>query len=206
MIPISLSYILTTNFVPQDTSSDEVTLSFEDGTFVTANLLVACDGIHSQTRAQFITDKPRYSGRIAYRGLLPLSAVESFWPFSSYAISWLAPNKHFLVFPISQNKTINVVAFVSKPLDALDDLKESWTSSAPREDLAREFEGWDPVLGKLIDCMEPFPGKWRLNDRELLSQWSFMDGKVVLLGDAAHAMLPHQGTLFSELFIYSARN
>jgi salicylate hydroxylase len=86
-----------------------------------------------------------------------------------------------------------VVAFVSKPLDALDDLKESWTSSAPREDLAREFEGWDPVLGKLIECMEPTPGKWRLNDREPLSQWSFMDGKVVLLGDAAHAMLPHQG-------------
>jgi salicylate hydroxylase len=48
--------------------------------------------------------------------------------------------------------------------------------------------------------MEPFPGKWRLNDRELLSQWSFMNGKVVLLGDAAHAMLPHQGTLFLPTF------
>jgi salicylate hydroxylase len=197
--------LLTADFVFQGTSSIEVTVSFENGTPVTANLIVACDGIHSQTRAQLITDEPRYSGRIAYRGLLPLSAAESFWPFSSYAISWLAPNKHFLAFPISQNKTINVVAFVSKPLKELDDLKESWTSSAPLEDLAREFEGWDPVLGKLIDCMEPSPGKWRLNDRELLSQWSFMDGKVVLLGDAAHAMLPHQGTPSSpERCIHSA--
>lgn len=89
---------------------------------------------------------------------------------------------------------INVVAFVTKSFDDLDGLKESWTSSAEREDLAREFEGWDPVLGKLIQCMEPSPGKWRLNDREPLSQWSFMDGKIVLLGDAAHAMLPHQGS------------
>ncbi|KIM76102.1 hypothetical protein PILCRDRAFT_45953, partial [Piloderma croceum F 1598] len=151
-----------------------VTVSFEDGTPVTANLIVACDGIHSQTRAQFIADEPRYSGRIAYRGLLPLSSAESFWPFSSYAISWLAPNKHLLAFPINE-------------------MKESWMRSAPLEDLAREFEGWDHVLGKLIDGMEPFPGKWRLNDRKLSSQWSFMDGKVVLLRDAAHAMLPHQG-------------
>lgn len=187
-------------YPPQDAGPDEVIVNFEDGTSATVNLIVAADGIHSQTRAQFITDKPRYSGRIAYRGLLPLASTESFWPFPSYAISWLAPNKHFLAFPINQNKTINIVAFISKPLEELDDLRESWTSSAPREDLAREFEGWDPVLGKLIQCMEPMVGKWRLNDRELLSQWSFIDGKVVLLGDAAHAMLPHQGTVISPSF------
>lgn len=87
-----------------------------------------------------------------------------------------------------------MVAFVSKSFDDLGDLKESWSSSAPRADLAREFEGWDPVLGKLIECMGPTPAKCRLNDRELLSQWCFMDGKIVLLGDAAHAMLPHQGS------------
>jgi salicylate hydroxylase len=161
-------------------------------------MLVGCDGIHSNIRKQFTADDhPRYSGRIAYRGLLPLKDAEAFWPFDSFAVSWLARDKHFLVFPISQNTMLNVVAFISKPEDQLGDLKESWTSSAPREELAREYAGWDPTVGKIIDCMDPNPGKWRLNDRELLSQWTFLGGKVVLMGDAAHAMLPHQGILLS---------
>ena len=154
---------------------------------------MGCDGIHSQIRARFVPDHPRYSGRIAYRGLLKLKDAEAFWPFNSYAVSWLAKDKHFLVFPISQNKTLNVVAFVTKSLEELGDLKESWTSSAPRADLEKEYEGWDPTVEKIIKCMKPNPGKWRLNDRELIPQWTFMEGKTVLLGDAAHAMLPHQG-------------
>ncbi len=177
-----------------------LTLSFSDSTSHPHpfNLIVGADGIHSQLRSLLdtrgIQDHPRYSGRIAYRGLLPLPSTKSFWPFRSYAISWLAPGKHFLVFPISQNRTLNVVAFVTRPLEELNDLRESWTSYALREELAAEYEGWDPTVGKIIAAMEPMVGKWRLNDRELLPQWSFLDGRVVLLGDAAHAMLPHQGS------------
>lgn len=157
-------------------------------------MLVGCDGIHSTVRSQFAADgHPRYSGRIAYRGLLPIADTASFWPFSSYAVSWLARDKHFLVFPVSQNRTLNVVAFITKPESELSDLKESWTSSAPREELAREYAGWDETVVKIIGCMDPMPGKWRLNDRDLLDEWTFLGGKVVLMGDAAHAMLPHQG-------------
>ena len=154
---------------------------------------MGADGIHSVIRGQFKPDLPRYSGRICYRGLLPLKDVQSFWPFDSYAVSWLAPYKHFLVFPISRNKTLNVVAFVAKPQAELDGLKESWSSFAPRSDLEKEYEGWDETVLKTIRCMGERPAKWKLNDRELLSQWTYMGGKVVLLGDAAHAMLPHQG-------------
>ena len=155
--------------------------------------MIACDGIHSTIRSQFNVDKPRYSGRIAYRGLLPLSAISANWPYPTYAVSWLAPDKHFLVFPISRNQTLNVVAFVTKPESELGALKESWTSSAPRVELEREYDGWEPTVGAVIREMEARPGKWRLNDRELLERWTYCDGKVVLAGDAAHAMLPHQG-------------
>ncbi|KIW91094.1 uncharacterized protein Z519_07988 [Cladophialophora bantiana CBS 173.52] len=174
----------------------EVAIYFANATnpMETANLVIACDGIHSTIRSQFALDKPRYSGRIAYRGLLPLSAISDKWPYPSYAVSWLAPDKHFLVFPISQNKTLNVVAFVTKPENELGDLKESWTSSAPRRELESEYAGWEPTVGAVIQEMEAWPGKWRLNDRELLEQWTYLNGKVVLAGDAAHAMLPHQGS------------
>ena len=172
---------------------DQVTVGFEDGTDATADLVIGADGIHSLIRAQFKPDLPRYSGRICYRGLVPLKEIEGFWPFESYAVSWLAPNKHFLVFPISQNKTLNIVAFVSKSQAELDGLKESWSSYAPRSDLEKEYQGWDETVTKTIRCMPDNPAKWKLNDRELLSQWTYLNGKVVLLGDAAHAMLPHQG-------------
>jgi salicylate hydroxylase len=122
-----------------------------------------------------------------------LSAVSSSWPFPSYAISWVGPSKHFLVFPISRNQTLNVVAFVGKAEQALGDLKESWTSSVDRSELEAEFAGWDPTLTHLIGHMDQRVGKWKINDRDLLEKWVYLDGKVVLLGDAAHAMLPHQG-------------
>jgi salicylate hydroxylase len=176
----------------------KASVRFADGTTVSADLIIAADGIHSSIRAQLAQgiDTPvHYSGRIAYRGLLPMTAIAKDWPYESLSVSWLAPNKHFLVFPISNNKTLNVVAFVSKEESQLGDLKESWTSTAPRSDLEAEFAGWDPVVQKVIQAMGPRPSKWKLNDRELLGQWVFMGGKVVLSGDAAHAMLPHQGNI-----------
>jgi salicylate hydroxylase len=198
--PTHMNNSLTSHY--QD-NGDEVTIHFANITkpTATANLVLACDGIHSAIRSQFALDKPRYSGRIAYRGLLPLSAIHDRWPYPSYAVSWLARDKHFLVFPISRNQTLNVVAFVTKPETELGELKESWTSSAPREELEREYEGWEPMVGAIIREMQARPGKWRLNDRELLEDWTYFDGKVVLAGDAAHAMLPHQGLFPSPLYI-----
>lgn len=154
--------------------------------------MVACDGIHSTIRSQFAVDKPTYSGRIAYRGVLPLSNATE-WPYPSLTVSWLAPDKHLLIFPISQNRLLNVVAFVTKAESELGGLKESWKSSAPREDLEKEYEGWTENVTNIIQGMDKVVSKWKLNDRELLSEWCYMGGKVVLSGDAAHAMLPHQG-------------
>ncbi|RFU30512.1 hypothetical protein B7463_g5830, partial [Scytalidium lignicola] len=179
----------------EETNDKEVTITFEDTTTSTANLVVGADGIHSAIRSQFAPyDSPRYAGQIAYRGLLPLSAISTSWPFSSYAVSWVGPNKHLLIFPISRNKTLNVVAFVGKAEQDLGDLRESWTSSADKSELEAEFVGWDSTLTHLIGHMDQRVGKWKINDRELLEKWVYLDGKVVLLGDAAHAMLPHQGS------------
>ncbi len=80
-------------------------MQFADGTEASANLVIGCDGIHSAVRSQFLVDKPVYSGRIAFRGIIPMSAVADDWPYSSWTMSWLAPGKHFLAFGMSREQT-----------------------------------------------------------------------------------------------------
>jgi salicylate hydroxylase len=157
--------------------------------------VIGCDGIHSVVRSQFVVDKPVYSGHIALRGVIPASAVADNWPYSSWTMSWLAPNKHFLAFGMSANRLINVVAFVARPESELHGLTESWKSETPRETIEREYAGWCPMVQRIIQAMPPVISEWKINDREVLSQWVYMDGKVALSGDAAHAMLPNQGTI-----------
>lgn len=192
--------------IVDDVKGGKATVHFADGSSVAADLVIACDGIHSNVRRQLSKGNdlmPRYSGRVCYRGLLPMAAVQDDWPYDSFAISWLGPDRHFLVFPISQNKTLNVVAFVTKSEAELGDLKESWSSTAPRAEIEAEFAGWEETVQKVVRAMEPYPGKWKLNDRELLDQWVYMGGKVALSGDAAHAMLPHQGKKRLPPYLYT---
>jgi salicylate hydroxylase len=172
---------------------DELLIDFENGSNAKANLVIGCDGIHSATRAQFTTDNPDYSGRIAYRGLVPISEIEDWWGFPTYSVTWLGKNRHFLCFPISQNKTLNIVAFVAEKEENLGDLKESWTALGRREEVYEAFEGFEEKVQKLIGLMEEEPSKWLINDRKPLDQWVYLSGKAILLGDAAHAMTPHQG-------------
>jgi salicylate hydroxylase len=162
-----------------------VELHFADGTTTTADLVVGCDGIHSNIRSQFHSDNPKYSGRMCYRGLVPIKDLESWWPFESYSISWLGPDKHFLAFPISNNTLLNIVAFVYSDDDRT---QESWTATGHRSEVQREFESFDTTVRKTISFMNEFPSKWILNDRELLDQWVYGSGKIVLMGDAAHAV------------------
>lgn len=171
---------------------DTVTLHFADNTSYPADLVISADGIHSPIRAQFIHDTPMYSGQIAYRGVIPIKSLPN-WPLQSYSACWLAKHRHFLVFPISSNTELNIVAFVTKSEREIADVKESWTSTCDRKDVENDFEGFEQTVQEIIKLMPDQPSKWRINDREPLDRWHYMSGKVILLGDAAHAMLPHLG-------------
>ncbi|KAI7686817.1 hypothetical protein KC322_g12627 [Hortaea werneckii] len=88
---------------------------------------------------------------------------------------------------------LNVVAFVTKAASEVADVKESWTSICSKQDVLSDFDGFDEPAQQVLNLLPDEPSKWKLNDREPLNRWHYMDGKVILLGDAANAMLPHLG-------------
>lgn len=140
-------------------------------------------------------DDARYGDMIVYRGLCPIADIEQDWPHPTYATLSVAPGKHFLTFPISNNKTLNVVGFVTTPWEKIDqeNAKESWTLGGDKDDIRHEYRDFSPAVRNVIEKMDANPLKWILFDRQTPSQWVYSGGKVVLLGDAAHAMCPHQG-------------
>jgi salicylate hydroxylase len=99
---------------------------------------------------------------------------------------WAGPSKHFLVFPVRHGTMVNYVGFV--PTD--EEMKESWSAPGDPAVLRREFEGWDPRIGDVLQQVDK-TFRWALYDREPLATWS--TGRLTLLGDAAHPMLPHLG-------------
>lgn len=171
----------------EDNGDRHVTVYFADSTSVPANAVLACDGIHSSVRSQFVDDRPVYSGQIAYRATIPTAELEGWWPFGTYSIMWCGKHKHFLTYPISCNRTLNVVAFANASGKDAEMVAESWTSTCDRAEVEADYRLFEPTVQRLISLMPNQPSKWRINDREPLDRWSYMGGKVILLGDAAHA-------------------
>jgi salicylate hydroxylase len=164
--------------------AEQATLVFDNGARVAADAVIGADGIHS-TLQQYVTtpSPPLYSGSIACRGVIPAESVA--WPGGAMR-NWLGPGKHFLVFPVRANELINYVGFITSD----EPLTESWSAVGEPAALAREFAGWDPLVEAII-AQVTTTFRWGLFDREPLSTWT--RGRLTLLGDAAHPMLPHAG-------------
>ncbi|WP_173008574.1 FAD-dependent oxidoreductase [Mycolicibacterium sp. P1-18] len=167
----------------QDT--DHAVVEFADGERTHADLVVAADGIHSALQSHVVEPgEPVFSGSIAYRGVIPADRVPDY-PATVSTMS-MGEGRHFLVFTLRGGRLINFVGFV--PSD--DEMRESWSAPGDPATLAREFMGWDPMVQKIIGQVDT-TFRWGLYDREPLSHWS--NGRLTLLGDAAHPMLPHMG-------------
>jgi 2-polyprenyl-6-methoxyphenol hydroxylase-like FAD-dependent oxidoreductase len=166
-------------------TGDKARVSFANGNSAEADIVIAADGIHSELR-QFVAppSRPVFHGSVAYRGVLPHRAIPD-WPTDRW-LMWLGKLKHFLTFPVRAGELINYVGFV--PADA--EMKESWSAPGDPDMLREEFEGWEPRIGTLLSQVQS-TFRWALYDREPLPVWT--RGRLTLLGDAAHPMLPHLG-------------
>jgi salicylate hydroxylase len=168
-----------------DQDGEVCRVSFANGAVVEGDIVVAADGIHSELRQHVAPpSRPVFSGSVAYRGLVPLERIPH-WPTGSW-LMWLGKSKHFLSFPVRAGEIINYVGFV--PAD--EEMKESWSAPGDPDVLRREFAGWDPRIESLLRQVQS-TFRWALYDREPLPSWT--KGRLTLLGDAAHPMLPHLG-------------
>jgi salicylate hydroxylase len=158
----------------------------QDGSEIGADVIIGADGIHSAVRSSlFGPDAPRFTGKICYRSVIPVAAVSGGPPADENA-QWLGPHGTIVLYSVRGEELINVVAHY----DDADYRHESWVSECERREVLERYAGWHDSLLRLFAAGEVWY-KWALYDRDPIPQWT--QGRVTLLGDAAHPMLPYLG-------------
>ena len=159
---------------------------FQDGSEVGADVIIGADGIHSAVRGSIIgPDKPRFTGKICYRCLVRTDDIPG-GLFEGAGATWLGPHGTIVVYMVRRGELVNVVCHYD------DDSwrEESWIREVDRQEVIDRYAGWHESLMRLFSVSKVHY-KWALHDREPLDHWTV--GRVTLLGDAAHPMLPYLG-------------
>jgi salicylate hydroxylase len=166
----------------QDASIVRVTL--DNGKIVEGKYLIGADGIRSTVRTQMLgPDAPRFTGNVAWRVVVPTAALGDHAPRPT-ACAWFGRGKHGVTYRLGgQGQMTNFVGVVERE----DWQEEGWSIKGSKADALADFSGWHPTITTLIETADTFH-RWALFDRAPLSQWT--DGRVTLMGDAAHPMLP----------------
>ncbi len=166
----------------QDKDGVQVTLTH--GATLDGQILVGADGIKSIIRTQMLgPDAPNFTGNVAWRAVVPMTALGEHAPRPT-ACAWFGRGQHAVTYRLGKDGQLaNFVGVVEQG----DWREEGWSIEGKKTEALADFSGWHPTITTLIENAETLH-KWALFDRAPLTQW--VDGRVVLLGDAAHPMLP----------------
>lgn len=167
---------------------DGVTLQFENGETDRCDVVIACDGLKSIIRDKlFSTEPPVFTGYIAWRGLVERSQVPNV-SLDPHFATYPAEDKMFARYPVRHGTLINYVANGRR--SGLT--SESWKNQTDIGEVLEEFDGW---CEEVVSIIHATPGglcnRWALHSRTPLDSW--INGRVSLLGDAAHPMTPFHG-------------
>jgi salicylate hydroxylase len=169
-----------------ESNHDVAVARFADGREAAADVVVGADGIHSGVRASlFGPDAPRFTGKICYRSVVPAESVGGRWPWFEHA-QWIGPHGTIVLYPLRGHQLINIVCHY----DDDNYRHESWVAECDRAEVLERYAGWHGSLLRLFAAAGTWY-KWALYDRDPIPRWT--SGRVTLLGDAAHPMLPYLG-------------
>lgn len=183
------------------------TLRFLDGTTAQADIVVGCDGIKSVVRTCLgLTEHPVYSGQMVYRGYV---SYDDLTPETAAllrkTVNFRGPQRHVLTLPIGSDESktarAGVIAFVTEPLENWT--SESWLSTAPVDNLYEQVKDWTGQVQEIIAGLRKGSADGRilkqaLYVREPTDKWFGVPedsptSGIILIGDAVHSTLPHQG-------------
>ena len=167
--------------------SDRIILSFANGALVETEYLIGADGVKSVVRkALYGDDNPNYTGQMVWRSLLDANKVPSEVLEPSGHIQWVGPGTHFIAYYIRGGKVVNVVT----QQDTDQWVEEGWSTRGDPEEMRRSFPSPEPRLVRLLSVIDQC-SKWGLFTRPITGNWGC--GRIQLVGDAAHAMVPSAG-------------
>ncbi|KAF8803473.1 salicylate hydroxylase [Phlegmacium glaucopus] len=192
---------LSHRLVSYEEVRDEVHLEFQDGSSAICDLLIGMDGIKSIVRKRFLEKQglssspsfdPVWTGSFAYRGLVSADELEKEFPghrAATMPVMYVGKLKHLVVYPVSQDRLVNIVA-TSTDLSKEGTVYQGSYTTPPTQELLSLFGGWEEEVQSLLRCIK-HPTKWAIQTLNPLD--CYASGQVILAGDAAHAMTPHQG-------------
>ena len=164
-------------------TANAVSAQLADGRHINGDVLIGSDGIHSPIRAAMLgDDKPVFTGNVAWRAVVPMEKLGNLAPRPTACV-WMGPGKHCVTYRLRRGELANFVGVVERD----DWTIESWNERGTKAEALADFDGWHPTITRILNRAEELY-RWALFDRAPLTKWA--DGRVALMGDAAHPMLP----------------
>ena len=159
-----------------------VTAVDQNGRVFKADALIAADGVRSVIREKMFNDPPRISGHVVYRAVVPVEEMPADLQINAPVV-WAGPDCHLVHYPLRGGQQYNlVVTFHSRE-------EEEWSvTDGSKEEVLSYFEGICPRARQMLHLPKTWR-RWATADRNPLEKWG--EGRVTMLGDAAHGMLQY---------------
>ncbi len=168
-----------------DQSDEGVSLKFGNGDVVTADAVIASDGVHSPVRDWMLgVEAPTFTGRLAYRTTFPTSLLQGY-EIRDDSVKWWGPDRHIVIYFVTAARD-EIYFTTSQPEPEFQ--VESWSQTGDVGELRAAFADFHADVRAVLGVC-PSVHKWAIFERAPLARWT--EGSVTLMGDACHPMTPY---------------